>query len=60
MMPLLQIIIIYMFPIKQRGTAMGLSGLAVGLCTCNGSNFCWLDIKQNHEVLGITISDLMA
>ena len=25
--------------------------------TCNGSNFCWLDIKQNHEVLGITISD---
>ncbi|MCE3404775.1 MFS transporter, partial [Staphylococcus aureus] len=31
MMPLLQIIIIYMFPIKQRGTAMGLSGLAVGL-----------------------------
>ena len=36
MMPLLQIIIIYMFPIKQRGTAMGLSGLAVGLAPAMG------------------------
>jgi hypothetical protein len=32
----LQIIIIYMFPIKQRGTAMGLSGLAVGLAPAMG------------------------
>lgn len=57
MMPLLQIIIIYMFPIKQRGTAMGLSGLAVGLAPAMGPTFAGWILNKNHEVLGITISD---
>lgn len=57
MMPLLQIIIIYMFPIKQRGTAMGLSGLAVGLAPAMGPTFAGWILNKNHVVLGITISD---
>ncbi|MBF2752287.1 MULTISPECIES: MDR family MFS transporter [Staphylococcus] len=57
MMPLMQIIIINMFPINKRGTAMGLSGLAVGLAPAMGPTFAGWILDKDHVLLGITISD---
>lgn len=57
MMPLMQIIIINMFPSNKRGTAMGLSGLAVGLAPAIGPTFAGWILDKNHVLLGITISN---
>ncbi|MBO1198402.1 multidrug efflux MFS transporter [Staphylococcus simiae] len=57
MMPLMQIIIINMYPSNKRGTAMGLSGLAVGLAPAMGPTFAGWILDKNHTLLGITISD---
>lgn len=57
MMPLMQIIIINMFPPHKRGGAMGLSGLAVGLAPALGPTFAGWILDKNHIILGITISD---
>lgn len=57
MMPLMQIIIINMFPVDKRGTAMGLSGLAVGLAPAMGPTFAGWILNKDHVILGITISD---
>ncbi|WP_210125494.1 MDR family MFS transporter [Staphylococcus sp. GDY8P85P] len=57
MMPLMQIIIINMFPPNKRGTAMGLSGLAVGLAPALGPTFAGWILNKDHTMLGLTISD---
>ncbi len=46
-----------MFPINKRGTAMGLSGLAVGLAPAMGPTFAGWILDKDHVLLGITISD---
>ncbi|MBI5973635.1 MDR family MFS transporter [Staphylococcus caledonicus] len=57
MMPLMQIIIINMFPVDKRGTAMGLSGLAVGLAPAMGPTFAGWILDKDHVLLGLTITD---
>lgn len=57
MMPLMQIIVINMFPPNKRGVAMGLSGLAVGFAPALGPSFAGWILDKNHMVLGITITD---
>lgn len=57
MLPLMQIIIINMFPPNKRGGAMGLSGLAVGLAPALGPTFAGWILNKDHVILGLTISD---
>ena len=57
MLPLMQIIIINMFPPNRRGVAMGLSGLAVGLAPAMGPTFAGWILNKDHVLLGITITD---
>lgn len=57
MMPLMQILIINMFPTEKRGTAMGLSGLAVGLAPAMGPTFAGWILDKDHTILGLTITD---
>ena len=56
MLPLMQIIIINMFPPNKRGGAMGLSGLAVGLAPALGPTFAGWILNKDHVILGLTIS----
>lgn len=57
MMPLMQIIIINMFPPNKRGTAMGLSGLAVGLAPALGPTFAGWILDKDHVIFGLIITD---
>lgn len=57
MLPLMQILILNMFPRNKRGVAMGLSGLAVGLAPAMGPTFAGWILNKNHIILGITITD---
>lgn len=57
MMPLMQIVVINMFPVNKRGAAMGLSGLAVGLAPAMGPTFAGWILVKDHTVLGLTITD---
>ncbi len=57
MLPLMQIIIINMFPPNRRGVAMGLSGLAVGLAPAMGPTFAGWILNKDHVILGLTITD---
>lgn len=57
MMPLMQILIVHMFPSEKRAIAMGLSGLAVGLAPAMGPTFAGWILDKHHVIFGMTISD---
>ncbi|CAK1232963.1 MDR family MFS transporter [Fructobacillus evanidus] len=56
-MPLLQIVIINMYAPEERGTAMGMMGLVVGMGPAIGPTLTGWILKENHTILGITLSD---
>ncbi len=57
MMPLMQIVILNMFSIKQRATALGLSGLVIGMGPAIGPTLSGWILDQNHVIFGLTISN---
>ncbi|MGX4645150.1 MDR family MFS transporter [Holzapfeliella sp. JNUCC 80] len=57
MMPLMQIVILNMFNLKERATALGLGGLVIGMGPAIGPTLSGWILDQNHVVLGLTISN---
>ncbi len=56
-MPLMQVVLVNMYPPKQMGAVMGLGGLVVGLAPAVGPTFAGWILNKNHVILGITFSD---
>ena len=56
-MPLMQVVLVNIFPPKQMGAVMGLGGLVVGLAPAIGPTFAGWLISKDHVILGITLSD---
>ncbi|ETY72551.1 multidrug MFS transporter [Lactiplantibacillus fabifermentans T30PCM01] len=57
MFPLLQIMIVNMYAPKERGLAMGMMGLVVGMAPALGPTLTGWILDQKHVILGITISN---
>lgn len=57
MMPLMQMLIINMYPPKKRGVAMGLTGLAIGLAPAIGPTFAGWILDKDHVILGMTLTN---
>ncbi|MBS9335278.1 DHA2 family efflux MFS transporter permease subunit [Fructobacillus sp. M1-13] len=57
MMPMLQVLIINMFKKEERGAAMGLMGLVVGMSPAIGPTLTGWILEKNHTILGMTLSN---
>lgn len=57
MLPVMQMLIMHMFPPHQRGLTMGLTGLAVGFAPALGPTFAGWILSGDHVILGFTLSD---
>lgn len=57
MLPLLQVVIINMYEPQERGVAMGLMGLVVGMAPAFGPTLTGLILNKDHTFLGLTISN---
>lgn len=55
-MPLMQVVIVNIFPAEQRGAAMGLNGLVVGLAPAIGPTLAGWILKQNFEIFGMDLT----
>lgn len=55
MMPLMQILIMNMFKVKERAIAMGLYGLVVGVAPAIGPTLSGWILDQEHHILGLTL-----
>ncbi|MDW7799070.1 MDR family MFS transporter [Streptococcus canis] len=55
-MPLIQVVMVNIFPAEQRGAAMGLNGLVVGLAPAIGPTFAGWILKHDLVLLGIHLS----
>ncbi|GAK30479.1 major facilitator superfamily transporter [Weissella oryzae SG25] len=56
-MPLMQVIMVNIFPAEERGAAMGLNGLVIGLAPAIGPTLTGWILDKNHYLFGILISD---
>lgn len=57
MMPLMQILILNMFHEKERGLAMGLAGLVVGMSPAIGPTLSGWILNENHTIFGWTLTN---
>lgn len=57
MMPMLQVLIINMFKPEERGAAMGLMGLVVGMSPAIGPTLTGWILDKDHTILGMTLSN---
>lgn len=55
-MPLIQVVMVNVFPVEQRGAAMGLNGLVVGLAPAIGPTLAGWILKQNFSLFGHDLS----
>ncbi|MDR2832896.1 MAG: multidrug efflux MFS transporter [Streptococcaceae bacterium] len=55
-MPLMQVVMVNVFPPHKMGAVMGLSGLVVGLAPAIGPTFAGWVIDKDHVILGLTLS----
>lgn len=55
-MPLIQVVMVNVFPAEQRGAAMGLNGLVVGLAPAIGPTLAGWILKQNFSLFGHDLS----
>lgn len=56
LLPLLQITIVNIFADQERGTAMGLMGLVVGMSPAIGPTLTGWILDRDHTILGLTLS----
>ncbi|MBM7617123.1 EmrB/QacA subfamily drug resistance transporter [Weissella uvarum] len=56
-MPLMQVVLVNIFPPEQRGVAMGLGGLVVGMAPAIGPTLSGWILDQNHVIFGLTLTD---
>ncbi|MDR0899411.1 MAG: multidrug efflux MFS transporter [Lactobacillaceae bacterium] len=56
-MPLMQVVMVYMFPAEKRGAAMGLGGLVIGMAPAIGPTLSGWILSKTHHFLGLTLSD---
>ncbi|CAN2924808.1 MDR family MFS transporter [Streptococcus dysgalactiae] len=55
-MPLMQVVMVNIFPTEQRGAAMGLNGLVVGLAPAIGPTFAGWILKHDFVLMGVHLS----
>lgn len=55
-MPLMQVVMVNIFPAEQRGAAMGLNGLVVGLAPAIGPTFAGWILKYDFVLMGVHLS----
>ncbi|MET3644699.1 MDR family MFS transporter [Streptococcus gallinaceus] len=55
-MPLMQVVMVNVFPAEQRGAAMGLNGLVVGLAPAIGPTLAGWILKQDFTVAGYDLT----
>lgn len=55
-MPLAQVVIVNIFPAKERGAAMGLNGLVVGLAPAIGPTLAGWILKSNFRIFDTDLS----
>lgn len=55
-MPLMQVVIVNIFPAEQRGAAMGLNGMVVGLAPAIGPTMAGWILKQNFELFAHSLT----
>ncbi|WP_159561566.1 MDR family MFS transporter [Streptococcus halichoeri] len=55
-MPLMQVVMVNIFPAEQRGAAMGLNGLVVGLAPAIGPTFAGWILKQDFHLWGYDLT----
>ncbi|QZT27011.1 multidrug efflux MFS transporter [Streptococcus dysgalactiae] len=55
-MPLMQVVMVNIFPAEQRGAAMGLNGLVVGLAPAIGPTFAGWILKHDFVLMGVHLS----
>lgn len=55
--PLMQLVMVNIYPPEQRGAVMGLSGLVVGMAPAVGPTLSGWILEKNHIVLGMTLSN---
>ncbi|MDR2833507.1 MAG: multidrug efflux MFS transporter [Streptococcaceae bacterium] len=55
-MPLMQVVMVNVFPPQKMGAAMGLSGIVMGLAPAIGPTFAGWIIDKDHIILGLTLS----
>ncbi|QIL50379.1 multidrug efflux MFS transporter [Weissella coleopterorum] len=56
-MPLMQLVMVNIFPEKQRGIAMGLGGLVIGMAPAIGPTLSGWILEKDHVILGLTLND---
>lgn len=56
-MPLMQVVMINIFPVEERGAAMGLNGIVIGLAPAIGPSLSGWILEKDHSFLGLTISN---
>ncbi|SCB79664.1 MDR family MFS transporter [Weissella bombi] len=56
-MPLMQVVMINIYPVAERGAAMGLNGIVIGLAPAIGPSLSGWILEKDHVFLGLTISD---
>lgn len=57
LMPLMQVIIITIFKPNERGAAMGMMGLVIGMSPAIGPTLTGWILDKSHVILGLTISN---
>ncbi|MFC4652468.1 MDR family MFS transporter [Lactococcus nasutitermitis] len=55
-MPLLQVVLVELFPAEKRGAAMGLAGFPMALAPALGPTFAGWVLNANHHFLGFTLA----
>lgn len=56
-MPLMQVVMVNIYPAEQRGAAMGLNGLVVGMAPAIGPTLSGWILDKNHHILGLVITN---
>jgi len=56
-MPLMQLVLVNVFPPEKRGAVMGLGGLVIGMAPAIGPTLSGWILEKNHVILGLTLSN---
>ncbi|EHN59847.1 MDR family MFS transporter [Oenococcus kitaharae] len=56
-MPLMQVVLVYIFPAEKRGAAMGLSGLVIGMAPAIGPTLSGWILDSSHSFASFTLSN---